>query len=87
MAAPTHDPTSRELLERIAALEAQNTKLDARVHYLELRDDHHHKFHQTLTDDLYEARAWVVELLAKAFPDWARTQTQILDVFKSKDKA
>jgi hypothetical protein len=87
MAEPSQDPTNRELLERIVKLEAENAKLDARLHYLELRDEHHHEFHKTLTDDIYEARSWVVELLAKVFPGWARTQTQIVDIFKWRDKA
>jgi seryl-tRNA synthetase len=85
------DPSNRELLERIVNLEAENTALRAQIGEVQNRHDkgieriyeHVNKLaHQVGTID-----EQVLELLEKAFPGHARTQLQIIEIFKSSQKA
>jgi len=87
MAEPPNDPTNRELLERIAALEAQNAKLAEGLASLERRADNNHDAHMKFIDKLGSIEEHLIELMEKVFPGWARTQVQIIDLFKAKDKA
>jgi hypothetical protein len=78
------DPTNQELLERIAALEAENVRLEAR---LDNRFDGIYKILGKLVDDFRITDEQVLELMMKVFPGHAETQSQIIELFKSKDKA
>ena len=84
MAEPPKDPTNQELLERIAALEAENVRLEAR---LDNRLDGIYKILGKLVDDFRITDEQVLELMMKVFPGHAETQSQINKLFKSKDKA
>ena len=81
---PPKDPTNQELLERIAALEAENVRLEAR---LDSRFDGIYKILGKLVDDFRITDEQVLELMMKVFPGHAETQSQIIELFKSKDKA
>jgi hypothetical protein len=60
------DPTSRELLERIAALEAQTAKLAARVEDLEKGADHNYKSHMQFIPEGDRMRTFPAFLVSTA---------------------
>ena len=87
MAEPPKDPTNQELLGKIAALEAEKAGLSVRVEDLEKRADNNHKFLMNLIDRYRLIDEQMLELMEKVFPGHCRTQSQIIEILKSKDKA
>jgi hypothetical protein len=87
MAEPPKDAGNRELLERIVSLEGENAGLVERVNDLEKRAGNNHKFMMDLIDRYRLIDEQVLELMEKVFPGHCRTQSQIIQIFKSKDNA
>lgn len=87
MAELPKDPTNRELIERIARLETEKAGLSGRVEDLEKRADNNHKFLMNLIDRYRLIDEQMLEVMEKVFPGHCETQSQIIEIFKSKDKA
>jgi predicted nuclease with TOPRIM domain len=87
MADAPQKPTVQKLLERIVRLEAENAQLAARVSSLEKGAQSDHEFWMKLSDKLGGLDEQVLELMEKVFPGHARTQLQIIEILKSKDRA
>jgi hypothetical protein len=84
---PPKYPSNRELLERVAALEAKNAWLESHIERIykgnnRLAQQVGGLLHQVGLIDLQ-----VIELAEKVFPGYVRTQQQIMEVLTPPNKA
>jgi len=93
MAELPQDPSNRELLERLTRLEGDNAALKARIVQLENRVTNSDGFILRLSkqvggvlESLGYIDMQVLELMAKVFPDYVRTQGQITKIFAPTDE-
>ena len=73
--------------KKICTLQDENAKLSARVDALEKGARSDDDFDLKIVDKIHLLDLRVIELMEKVFPGWARTQVQIMGLFKSKDPA
>jgi hypothetical protein len=80
------DPSTRELLERIAALETENSTQKGQINFLEKENGKLaaliSKHVIRLDNRMLGIEDQLFEVVEKLFPGNARTQAQILDIVK-----